>query len=89
MPQVDVAYTVPTPQPDITGCKVTNVTIDPLLGTWSGACQRTGGGVQTSFAVTNVPISLTDLTTIMNILVAAAQATVPPQIKAGTTSVTP
>jgi hypothetical protein len=86
---VDVAYTVPTPQPDVTGCKLTNVTIDPGLGTWSGQCQRTVGGVQSSFAITDVPITLADMTTICDILIAAAQATVPPQIKAGTTSVTP
>jgi hypothetical protein len=86
---VDVTYTTPVAQPDITGCKLTNVTIDPLAGTWSGQCHRTVGGVQSNFAVTDVPVTLTDMTTICALLIAAAQATIPPQIPAGTVTVGP
>jgi hypothetical protein len=85
-----VDYTVPEKQPDIVGCQIISITIDPSNGTWSGVCSRIDGGVvQSSYVVLGVPIAMVDVGTIIDILVAAAQATVPPQIPPGKVVIKP
>jgi hypothetical protein len=81
---VSIDYDTPEKQPDIVGCRLLNISIDPVNGTWSGTCQRSdGAGVQSNFIVLDAPIDMGDMGTIIDILVAAAQNTKPPQIAPG------